>query len=415
MRPSFIKPNKDHWGYFTVGAYKTYSKLEAIEISAKLGQDLHWHFNDEAYDHFDWTHEPPGDLLFWYAERARQLRETYDYLVLMYSGGADSHNILRAFVDNDIYIDEIVQVYAYEGTNNEKFAEANAESFSTSIPQSQYLIEHNPTYKNTKHSMIDGGKFMTTMLDKTNMFDYWYEISNYFYCPWGHMMGNFREISPDYRQLADQGKTIGFIWGVNKPEVTIEKNQFYTEFKEWGVSVFVPPRMQSANPQWFHDEMFYWSPDMPEVVAKQSHIVKRFLEQIDDRSIDGVHVKLHKPLPIEKHQSLTISYRGVFEKNGKQIELTEQGLHALIYPYWNHVSVTTPKPPSPFFGNKDNWLWKSNVPSKGLNRYYMGVPWLRQHVKNLRPDLWWEKPFDPTVARYCGGMKNFGRRYKLSK
>ena len=172
MRPSFIKPNKDHWGYFTVGPYNTYSKLEAIEISAKTGQDLQWHFNDESYGHFDWTEEPPGDLLFWYAERARQLRETYDYLVLMYSGGADSHNVLRAFIDNNIFIDEIVQVFAYEGTGTEKTSQANAESFYTSIPQTKFLIENNPTYKNTKHSMIDGGKFITTMFDKIDMFVY---------------------------------------------------------------------------------------------------------------------------------------------------------------------------------------------------------------------------------------------------
>ena len=229
------------------------------------------------------------------------------------------------------------------------------------------------------------------------------------------MVGYFREISPEYKELANKGKNICFIWGINKPEVAIENNQFYTEFKEWGNSAFMPPRLQEENPRWFHDEMFYCSPDCPEVVSKQSHIVKRFLEQVNVQAVDGIYVKLYKPLEIEKYSNITVAYQGIFEKNGVKIELTEQGLHALIYPYWNHFSITTPKPPSPFFGNKDSWVWKSNMPSKGLRRYYMGVPWLRQHVKELRPDLWWEKPFDPKVARYCGGMKNFTRRYKLSK
>lgn len=40
--------------------------------------------------------------------RARELRETYSYLRLWYSGGCDSHSALMSFVDNDIHLDEII-------------------------------------------------------------------------------------------------------------------------------------------------------------------------------------------------------------------------------------------------------------------------------------------------------------------
>jgi len=51
-------------------------------------------------------------LDFLYALRARQLREKYDYLVLYFSGGADSTNILKTFIDNNIFLDEIVMQMA---------------------------------------------------------------------------------------------------------------------------------------------------------------------------------------------------------------------------------------------------------------------------------------------------------------
>jgi hypothetical protein len=37
-----------------------------------------------------------------YKERAQQLRDNYDELILYYSGGSDSHNILHTFLQNNI-------------------------------------------------------------------------------------------------------------------------------------------------------------------------------------------------------------------------------------------------------------------------------------------------------------------------
>jgi hypothetical protein len=39
--------------------------------------------------------------------KAMQLRDQYDYLILAYSGGADSDNILKVFQQNKIHLDEV--------------------------------------------------------------------------------------------------------------------------------------------------------------------------------------------------------------------------------------------------------------------------------------------------------------------
>ena len=97
--------NSDRYGFYTAGSFKTYSKLEAIEHTKITGQPVEWNFNRATFEQYDWTQEPPGSLEFWYGERARQIRERYDYIVLWFSGGADSHNALMSFVKNNIFVD----------------------------------------------------------------------------------------------------------------------------------------------------------------------------------------------------------------------------------------------------------------------------------------------------------------------
>ena len=97
--------NKDRYGFYTVGDHKTYSKLEAIELSGKFKKPVEWKFNQVEFENFNWTVEPPGSLEFWYKQRAQEIRNKYDYIVIWYSGGADSHNVLMSFVRNNIFVD----------------------------------------------------------------------------------------------------------------------------------------------------------------------------------------------------------------------------------------------------------------------------------------------------------------------
>ena len=93
-----ITSKQDKFGFYQVGNFKTYSKFDASAVSEKTNQALKWNFNDEAYHSVDWEKEPPESLSELYRKRAQQLREKYDYLVLWFSGGADSTNILDSFL-----------------------------------------------------------------------------------------------------------------------------------------------------------------------------------------------------------------------------------------------------------------------------------------------------------------------------
>jgi hypothetical protein len=99
--------DKDKFGYYSVGDIKTYSKIEAIELGKKTKLWPRWDFNDSIFGLYDWTTPCALSLKELYRQRAQQIREKYDYVVIWYSGGADSFNVLDSFLSNGIKVDEI--------------------------------------------------------------------------------------------------------------------------------------------------------------------------------------------------------------------------------------------------------------------------------------------------------------------
>ena len=105
-------------GFYEVNGYRTFSKMEAIEIQNRTGIFPEWNFNRYIFDNLNWAVEPSIDLYEIYKARARQIRDAYDYVVLFYSGGSDSVNILTAWMDADLKIDEIATVWNMEGAKD---------------------------------------------------------------------------------------------------------------------------------------------------------------------------------------------------------------------------------------------------------------------------------------------------------
>lgn len=66
------------------------------------------------FDSVDWQKEPTESMKELCKQRAQQIRDTFDYIVLYNSGGSDSTTVLNAFLDNDIFVDEVITV-SYEG------------------------------------------------------------------------------------------------------------------------------------------------------------------------------------------------------------------------------------------------------------------------------------------------------------
>ena len=415
IRPIADRKNKDHFGFYLVDDFKTYSKLEAIEYAIKTNKQVKWSLNQQAYDQFDWTVEPPESLEYWYKTRAEQLRDKYDYIVLFYSGGADSYNVLDSFVKNNIFIDEITQFHFLDGTGGDKYHSANGEVFFTAAPETQSLIQNNPVYANTKNRLIDMTSYMLTPLGLPQNKRDWFYMGNNYPNPLGYCMSRLRDIEPDYRRLADQGKRVCFLWGVDKPRLSYKNKQFYIRLVDTCLSVFVNAKSQVQNDKSEFDEAFYWTPDLPELIAKQAHVMKNFIEKM----IALKEKKFFSFQDIEDETLTDDKVLSAIENAGNdenKYSLPIDIIHRLIYPTWNPEGrILCPKPPSPFFGGRSEWVFRSNAPRIGQDWYGQGVVWMRDFLLKNYPQIWWEKPFDKNLGHGRGGMHSLSVSYPMTR
>ena len=103
-------------GYYVCNGKEFSSKAGGLIYATQVDKPIEWIFNKEVFDKFDFSHEPELTLDQLYDRRARELREKYDYLVLGYSGGSDSHNILMSFYRQGLHIDEVVSNWIFDAS-----------------------------------------------------------------------------------------------------------------------------------------------------------------------------------------------------------------------------------------------------------------------------------------------------------
>ena len=94
-------------GYWSVGEEVFFSKISALIKAHSTKQRVKFHFNDHIYNTVKWNIEPQESLQQLYLQRALELRDQYDYLIILYSAGSDSTNMIKTFIDNKIKIDQV--------------------------------------------------------------------------------------------------------------------------------------------------------------------------------------------------------------------------------------------------------------------------------------------------------------------
>lgn len=333
--------SKDKFGFYKVDSLKFYSRFDAEQVSTKSNKPITWHFNDEEFSNFDWTVEPVQSLAELYAARARQIRENYDYIVLWYSGGADSQNILDSFVNNNIPLDEIASYTNYNATKKTDDW-LNAEIYNLTVPAVKHIQETTQPW--VKHTIVDISQLAVDFFkNRINKFD-WIYNTNFYLGPNNIARTFIVESQPSWQKLIDQGKRVAFVWGVEKPKIAGVNGNYYTMFTDT-VDHAVPVAQQLNSTDGIFHELFYWSPDCKDLLAKQAHVIKKFFKSATASS------------PYLTDQILKRSSVAVVE--GKIKYLTLDGANKLIYPTWKPVPFQA-KPASLIFTNRDTWFF--NMP-----------------------------------------------------
>ena len=268
-------------GYYICNGKEFSSKAGCLIYATQVDKPIEWIFNKEVFDKFDFSHEPELTLDQLYDRRARELREKYDYLVLGYSGGSDSHNILMSFYRQGLHIDEVVSNWIFDASKtnflvvDERVTDAwnqNAEFELTTKERLDWISINMPK---TTITIYDSSRDTLTYYLKAKD-ESWVLDSRDALNPSGHVRYNFLHVR-ELRKRFDKQTNICTILGIDKPKFDIFDNKLYLRFHD------KPANNVTINPQFGeydneHIEFFYWSPDACELLAKQSHTVLNYLK-----------------------------------------------------------------------------------------------------------------------------------------
>lgn len=348
-------------GYYTVGNKIFNFKFPALVEATKTGLPTSWNFNDEACKKFNWRQRSAISLNQLYLMRAQQLRDKYDYITLSFSGGADSHQILKTFLNNNIKLDEILVDW------NIKYVD-NILSVSNNTDPSNYYSEWELCIKPTLEWVrLNHPNVKITLIDSTETL----EVEDFEDTPLilnslttYQSVKRYRKLKNRIIELQNSYKSVAFVVGFGKPMCEIRNNVFYLLFKDFEAWL----KTTYNGGQVFDIEYFYWTPDLLDILKEQCHVIFEYLKFKPELQY------LFEPVPwkIYKDPARNVKYR---KFNRLKNDLT----NSLVYPDWDGTLFQADKPESPHNNPQYQWLYSQETPQE-TQSWFSALRHMRQQL-----------------------------------
>lgn len=357
-------------GYYTVGSDRYYIKPQALIAATKANQFPEWNFNKDVFDKYNWSVEPEVSIKELYRIRAQQLRDQYDYIRLEVSGGGDSATAAFSFILNGIHLDEVVFRYPKTGEKNVTDDPFNTKPENTlsewkyaAQPLLQWISTHAPNTKITVHD------YSEDMLNSNHDESWVFRTKDYFQP--GHAFKHTVDAVDSHKTTLDQGKRVCMLWGVDKPKVCIKDKKWYLYFMD--------VQANNANPevgQWDNitNEYFYWTPDLPELLCKQAHTIRKWFDLPANTYLQH----------LARWPNYSFAQRTTFEHIIKP----------LLYPDYDPATFQTSKPTNSFYNEMDYWFYQN---FQDTHVYRVWQAGLKHLVDNIDP-----KYFNNELGRPVG-------------
>ena len=260
-----------HSFYYTSDKKTFLNKLDAIKYCKDNNKEIYFFYHDDVYSKINWRVNPPGSLEFHYKTQAERIRDEYDYVVLFYSGGYDSTNILETFYYNNIKLDKIVCVGAFSQDSYSGVDENhNGELYHNAFP---YIVQL-------------GLQSITQTYDYTDYFENANNFSVYNYGeqwvenvgPWFSPHNWFWQDIHKYVVPANMmDKKVALVWGKDKANLSIRDGSHGFSFSDVAALSY-GGNIYSNNIDRIN---FYWDPHNPLLIIKQVHELSKHNEYIN--------------------------------------------------------------------------------------------------------------------------------------
>jgi 5-bromo-4-chloroindolyl phosphate hydrolysis protein len=312
----------NRFGFYEAMGKRFTSKLQAFSVTIPKGHHPHWNFFEEDFNQHNWAIEPDQTLENLYKERAKKIREKYDYVILSYSGGADSYNIAQCFLKNNIRIDELVNRISgnlIDHSNKKRTADNQAnESIWAAWPTYQEFKKIQPDLKFTHWNWTD------------DILNYWKNNKKNIY--------DLNSFSPNCTiksllfqkcHIQKHSKNPVVVYGVDKPRVFYKNEKFYMSFLDNLVNLQMP--WANEENHGINHDLFYWSPESTKILIKQGHIIKKWFKKNKEL--------LYLLDPLMPNKDL---YHGI--------------VNSIVYPWFDKSIWQTQKQTANFFTVEERWF-----------------------------------------------------------
>jgi len=368
-------------GFYVCDGKEFTSKILACLHSTQVNKPVNWIFNDRVFDSYNWAVEPEESLDELYNRRARQLRERYDYVMISYSGGADSNNILMSFVRQGLHVDEIVVNHFEKASKqfidlnpaNMDAKNAGAEHYLQTMPR---LKEIAPLIPKTKITVADLSDHLFDFMEGTGDAS-WVLTKREGINPAGATRFNYLALA-DVRKQFDKDKKICMIIGIEKPRVAIADGKLLMRFVDRAAN-------QNTVAEHFREypnamaEFFYWSPDCVPLLIKQGHVIKKYLAA-------NPHMQEHWYAPNITHEKVRLIH--------------ERVLRSVIYSTWDTNWWQADKSTSDWYSEFDLWFKDGYSHTKAVNIWREGIEYVNTTLSDFVNDS-------------GDGLKHFHKFYDL--
>lgn len=326
---------KNDIGFYTVGDKKFSNKLDAVLSAQLTNSKVEWNFFDDVFSRVDWLTEPDTSLDQFYKIRAEQIRNAYDYVIVFCSGGADSTNVIRSFINNNIKVDEVIGIAPLSGLKNWDYDAKNISDINT-ISETKFALLPLLNELSTKHNI------------KVTLYDFFEDMISYQDEQWAAtacgniataLTPHFTNVSaiPHIDTIIQSGKTVALVYGTDKPIMSVDNSTGNIDFilADGGVNYLnMPDSRVLPN---VDRVLFYWTPELPRMLVKQAHIIARAIQTPEFESIFKKHILI-------KSGQWQYSYQDVINncyKNNVDVITKENILKKYLSSKKHHVATAT--------------------------------------------------------------------------
>jgi len=254
---------------YVINDQRVTNRLEAIELAHYDTGKITYRWLENRFDQVNWTVEPKTCLNDLVDRHVMSIRGLYDHIALHWSGGYDSWTILKAFVRNQVVIDELI-IYSRDWWNRGILDLDN----QMAIDSANFVKTH--WMPNLKITQIRWGdkNMLVKHFNRTGL-------------DWIYQNGGQTKINQNSRNILGtqnddvlrtqerSGRSIQ-LNGIDKPRVNLRDGQWYSVRSDSCV-------FQEADDWSLH----FWY--LPDLYVKQTWMMIRWLETIDRCSHEFVH------------------------------------------------------------------------------------------------------------------------------